>query len=248
MHNYSNLLLTALITIVPFGFSRADEVDPRRPAAIQTEGVPIVPAEVFERLAQYQNIRAAGFSGWSPDGRGILVRTRFGNSSQLHRVHEPGGRREQITFFDEPVRGRFIPQAQDGAILLSISLGGNENYQIHLLNRKDFKTTRLTDGKSRNGMGPILDDGSKMIISSNKRNGRDTDLYVADPRKPNSMKIVFPTNRQYWYAADWTPDGATLLLGRYVSINESYWALLDVATGKLTNRELPGGKTGAIGA
>ena len=39
-----------------------------------------------------------------------------------------------------------------------------------------------------------------------------------------------------------------MLLGRYVSINESYWALLDVATGKLTNRELPGGKKGAIGA
>jgi hypothetical protein len=79
----------------------ADELpaDPQRPPAIQTENVPAVPAELLERWRLYQNTRSAGFRGWSPDGKGVLVRTRFGETAQLHRVYEPGGRREQITFF-----------------------------------------------------------------------------------------------------------------------------------------------------
>ncbi len=76
------------------------EDDSYRPMAIQTSGVSNVPAELIERLRQYQNVRAASFRGWAPDGRGILIQTRFGNTSQLHRVYSPGGRREQVTFFD----------------------------------------------------------------------------------------------------------------------------------------------------
>lgn len=209
--------------------------------------MPVVPEELFERLNQYTNIRSADMQGWSPDGNGILVSTRFGNSSQLHRVYTPGGRREQVTFFEEPVRGGFIPQAKDGSMLLSMSVGGNENYQVYLLDRGSFTSTLLTDGVSRNSLGAIRDDGQQVVISSNRRNGRDTDLYIADPRKPDSMEIVFQTDGEYWYAADWSNDASTLLLGRYVSINESYFALLDVKTRKRTDLTLPDGITAAIG-
>src|SRR4030095_16642525 len=122
----------------------AERTDPRKPPAIETQEVPAVPEELVQRLAQYQNTRAAGFAGWDPAGKGILVRTRFGNSLQLHRVYEPGGRREQITFFDEPVDGHFIPGAKDEGILLSMGTGGNENNQIYFLDRKNFKTVLLT--------------------------------------------------------------------------------------------------------
>ena len=224
-----------------------DAVDPRRPAAIATQEVPVVPPEVFARLNQYSNVRGAGFRGWSPQGDGILISTRFGNSSQLHRVYTPGGRREQITFFEEPVSGGLIPKAKDGSLLLSISAGGNENYQIHLLDQATFTTELLTDGKSRNRINVIRDDGSQIIIASNRRNGRDTDLYLADPRQPRSMTLIFPTEREYWYAADWSQDGKKLLLGRYVSINESYFAWFDLATKERTDLKLPGGEKASIG-
>src|SRR5262245_48910556 len=79
----------------------AENDDPFRPPAIVTQDVPAVPAELMERLRQYQAVRSAAFRGWSPDGKGILIATRFGDTAQLHRVYEPGGRREQITFFNE---------------------------------------------------------------------------------------------------------------------------------------------------
>ncbi len=234
--------------IAQVGESFAADSDPRKPPAIETQEVPAVPEELVQRLAQYQNTRAAGFAGWDPAGKGILVRTRFGNALQLHRVYTPEGRREQITFFEEPVSGAgFIPGDKNEGILLSMSQGGNENNQVYFLDRQNFQSTLLTDGKSRNGINAIKEDGSQMVVSSNRRNGRDTDLYLADPRKADSMEMLLEVDREFWSAVDWSPDNATLLLARYVSANESYPHLFDVKTKKKTELPRPTKEIAAYG-
>lgn len=214
----------------------ADDADPLKPPAITTENVPPIPNDLVERLRQYNDVRTASFRGWSPDGKGMLIATRFGNTTQLHRVHEPGGRREQISFLDEPVSGRFVPKAEDGAIVLSASRGGDENDQLFALDRKTGRVARLTDGKSKNSLGPFRDDGSFVIVRSTQRNGKDFDLFVADPRRPGSMIPLLTTDGEYWAATDWSSDGNTLLLNRYVSINETYPALL---SWRIIEREHP---------
>jgi len=219
-----------------------------KPAAIQTEDVPPIPPEFAARLTQYQNTRTASFAGWSPDGKGMLILTRFGNATQLHRVYEPGGRREQITFFDEPASGQFIPKAKDGAIVVSMSRGGSENDQLYLLDRTEFKTTLLTDGKSKNDLEALRPDGLQMIFASNRRNGRDTDLLIADPRKAGSERTLLETNNEFWTVGDWSKGGKSVLLSRYVSINEGYPAIIDVATGKKRDLPMPSKEKAAIGA
>ncbi len=225
-----------------------EKADPQRPPAIQTENVPAVPAELVERLRQYQNMRSAEFRGWSPDGKGILIRTRFGETSQLHRVYEPGGRREQVTFFEEPVDGRFLNKAADGTLLLSMSAGGNENYQVYSLNRRTGQAMRLTDGKSRNLLEAVHPDGNRIAIASNLRNGKDTDLYIANPSQAGSLKCILETQDEFWYASDWSSDDFTLLINRYVSINETYPALLDIVSGQKRPIPIPGDKKAAFGA
>jgi dipeptidyl aminopeptidase/acylaminoacyl peptidase len=226
----------------------AADTDPLKPPAIVTEQVPTIPPEFAQRLQQYQNTRAAGFAGWDPAGKGMLVRTRFGNSLQLHRVYEPGGRREQITFYSEPADGQFIPKATDEAMLLSMSTGGSENDQVYYFDRANFQTKLLTDGKSRNRIESIRDDGGQLIIGSNQRNGRDTDLYQADPRQPGSMKMLLEVSGEFWGVADWSPDGTRLLLVRLVSANEAYPAILDLPSGQRTDLPLPTKDKAAIGA
>lgn len=242
-----NRLISAGICFLPFLAFADEPADPARPSAIRTESVPLVPREMIERLQQYQSVRGASLAGWSPDGRGVLIRTRFGNAAQLHRVYNPGGRREQITFFEEPVGGRFLPAARDGAVLLTMSSGGNEQTQILLLDRVNYRTTLLTDGKSKYSLGPIRDNGSQIILSSTERNGRDTDLLVADPRKPDSREMLWQTQGEYWSAADWSVDGRSVLMSRYVSANESYPALLNVATKTKTDLPLPEEGKAAVG-
>ncbi len=88
-------VLVLFLSIALVEATQADEpTDPSRPAAIATTGVPAVPQALVDRLTQYQNMRSAEFLGWSDepgDAAGILIRTRFGNSVQLHRVYTPGG-------------------------------------------------------------------------------------------------------------------------------------------------------------
>lgn len=224
--------------------TNADPKELFRPSAIAVEEVPAVPSTLWDRLRQYHSVRAATFSGWSPDGRGILAATQFGNTTQLYRIYEPGGRREQITFFDEPVRGIFVPRSTDGAVLLTMSKGGNENYQVYLLDRLTGKAALLTDGASRNQLEAIRPDGGQVIIASTKRNGRDTDLYVGDPRRPNSLKMLLQTKGEFWSAVDWSQEGGKVLLNRYVSINESYPAVLDLTTGE--KKMLPNSADGKV--
>src|SRR5687768_11725296 len=68
------------------------------PAAITAEGVPPLPLTLAERVRPYLEARAAGFAGWDPKTRAVLINTRFGNVAQLHRVETPMGARTQISF------------------------------------------------------------------------------------------------------------------------------------------------------
>jgi dipeptidyl aminopeptidase/acylaminoacyl peptidase len=234
----STLLLVSILSLTLVAAAQDSSTDSLKPAAITAMHVPVIPKELAENLRRFQHVRGAGFLAWSPDGKSMLIRTRFANTSQLHVVPFPGGRREQITFFDEPIGGAtFIPKADDAGIMFSMGTGGNENNQVYFFDRAMFKQTLLTDGKSKHGFGPFSPDGRKVVISSNERNGRDTDLLVASVRDPADRKTVLEVEKQFWNAADWSPDGTTLLISRFVSATESHPALLDLATGAKT--ELP---------
>lgn len=234
----TSILILSSISLVTAQTVAVDEdrtsKDPLRPPAIQTQDVPVVPPEVMQRLAQYASVRSATFSGWDPSGAGILIGTRFGNTIQLHRVYAPGGRREQITFFEEPVRGRFLPGMPANTVLIQMSVGGNENDQLYRWDGDAWTVTRLTDGVSRNQLQAVRRDGSLVAMASNRRNGTDTDIYVMNPRDPSTERCVMQNAGEYWFVADWSPNGTQLLIGRYVSINEVYPALLDVKTGQKT--------------
>ncbi|HLF93356.1 MAG TPA: prolyl oligopeptidase family serine peptidase, partial [Planctomycetota bacterium] len=215
------------------------------PGAIQAEGVPPIPKGLTDRLLQYQSARSASFEDFGPDGS-ILISTRFAETAQLHRVPFPGGRREQLTFTEEPVAGGvFVPGTQD--ILYSQGRGGDENWQIHRLDRKAGRSTLLTDGKSRYGMGPISRKGDRMVISSTRRNGKDTDLYLLD-LKTGTTEILLETKAEFWVATDWSPDDSRLALLRIVSVNESHLAVMDLKSREKKGVVEPGGGKVAHGA
>ena len=198
---------------------------PGVPAAIATEGVPAVPEELTRRLVQYHGARSASFEDFGPDGS-ILIATRFAETAQLHLVPFPGGRREQLTFSDEPIsNGIFIPGTPD--ILYTQARGGDENYQIYRLDRKQGRSILLSDGKSRNSLGPLSRAGDRIAVSSNRRNGKDTDLYLLNLRT-GATELLMEVKGEFWHAEDWSADDSKLLLLRVVSVNETYAAELDL--------------------
>lgn len=210
------------------------------------EGVPEkIPAALAERLNQYSNVRSASAAGWDPSGRGILVYSRLGQTTQLYRVGAPKHYREQLTFFEEPVRSVLVnPDSSRNEMVLLKDVGGSENYQIYLQSLKDGSCRMLTDGKARYGSVVWSADGKQIAYQSTLRNGSDWDIWIMDPHNPSSARMVCSPGG-YWCVLDWSADGSKLLLYKYVSITDSSMAVFDIKTGKM----LPVGvkeKTGTV--
>jgi dipeptidyl aminopeptidase/acylaminoacyl peptidase len=203
-----------------------------RPAALIADGMPDIPAEIAAATRPYMENRGANFLGWNPVDKSMLIATRFGNTSQVHRVAMPMGARKQVTFEEEPVgTAAWSPKTGD-LMLVQKDIGGNEFYQIYAM--KDGRLELLTDGKSRNGLNAWSKDGSLVGFTSTRRNGRDSDLYLIDPRDPKSSRMAAQVEGGGWAMLDFAPDKSWALVGKYSSVQKSDFFRLDLATGKLT--------------
>jgi dipeptidyl aminopeptidase/acylaminoacyl peptidase len=202
------------------------------PDSIVTRNVPPIPHQQVAGLLPYENIRTASFQDWHPRERRMLVGTRFGETVQLHEVGFPLGARRQLTFYGEPVTGGGYRPGHPGQLVFGLNEAGAENYQLYLLDRAAGRARRFTDGTHRYESPVWSNDGKLLAYASNARNGRDFDVYVIDPEKPESERRVAQVAGA-WSPEDWSPDDRRLLLSQYVSANESYLHRLDLATGEL---------------
>ncbi len=225
-------MLLCLVAPVAAAQGAQSDAVVEKPAAIVADGIPPVPAELAARTRPYMEYRTAGFSGWNPADRSMLIGTRFGNTAQIHRVAAPGGARTQLTFEQEPVGGGSYAPERGDVLLVQKDIGGNEFYQIYRL--LDGRLHLLTDGTSRNGLGAWTDDGSLVAFSSTKRNGSDTDLYLMDPRDPASTRLLAEREGGGWFVVDFTPDNSKALVANYISVTNMELYHIDMATGEET--------------
>ncbi len=197
------------------------------------EGVPPIPEELADRMLQYLNTRAATAWDWDPSGEGLLVFTRLGETTQVHRVASPGAYRQQLTFFAEPVSGATAnPNPQRPGFLFTKDVGGNEAYQVFYFDLVTGRFRRLTDGRSRHGSVVWSNKGDRFAYHSTQRNGADWDLWVADPLQPEGARMRLSKGGS-WSVLDWSPDDQKWLVMKEVSINETYLYVLDLQTGGL---------------
>lgn len=198
------------------------------------DGIPPIPASLAEAAGRYAENRSAFPSDWHPQRRELLIGTRFGNTYQIHRVMMPGGARQQLTFFAEPVYGgSFHPNGGD-YVVFSKDVGGGEWYQLFRYDLATGMSTMLTDGKSRNIPGPWSTGGDQEAYTSTRRTGQDTDLWVINPADPRTDHLLTQLSGGGWEPQDWSPDDKKILLLEGISINESYVWLVDTATGEKT--------------
>ena len=207
-------------------------------------GVPAIPASLVETAGRYGSYRSATLADWSPTRREMLIATRFADTAQLHLVKMPGGERQQLTFFADAVTGgRFHPNGGD-YILFEKDVGGGEWYQLYRYDVATGNVTLLTDGKSRNLMGPWSSGGDQLAYMSTRRTGKDTDLWVMNPANPESDRLATKLEGGGWWPEDWSPDDSKILLKEALSLNEAYLWLVDTKTGEKTALMPTGTKRG----
>jgi dipeptidyl aminopeptidase/acylaminoacyl peptidase len=195
------------------------------------ENLPPIPTSIAERANRYGETRSAALFAWHPTKREMLIGTRFGDVPQVHWVKQPGGARQQMTFFPDRVSGAMFPPNSSDFFVFMKDIGGGEWYQFFRFDTATGDITLLTDGKSRNESPVMAHLDSRIAYSSTRRNGKDTDIYVLDAKAPKTDHMVLQVQGA-WSPEDWSPDGKQILLQQYISINESNLALLDLASGE----------------
>ncbi len=223
------------IFILSILLQTANAQDRRELGNMILEDIPEIPAEIKSRIQQYQNTRSASFADWLPNNEGILLSTRFGNTVQLHTVKSPGGARNQITYFDEPVsNGTICPSPNYNGFLFTKDIGGNEFAQIYWYNMNTRNSEMISDGESRNFGVLWSNKGERFAFTSSRRNKKDFDIYISNIKSPKIATIKVERGGGYWIATDWSPDDSKILVIQYLSSTKSNSYILDLKTNELT--------------
>lgn len=217
------------------------------------EGIPPLDPRLAARLGRYANAREATFLDWLPDGS-MLIATRFGNTTQIHRVASPLGAREQLTYDSEPITAAAArPSAAAEGFAFLEDGGGDEDGKLYydpLAGRASAPGPRadgdagdirlLSDGKYHRGGLVWSKDGRQLAFFGNERSDADEDIYTVDLSAGTRPRLLVAGHGGAWRPLDWSGDGRQLLIEQTVSETESRLYLADAATGTLTPVEAAG--------
>jgi protease II len=198
------------------------------------EGIPEIPQELNDKLLQYQNARGAVLQSWTPKG-GILIRTRFAETAQLHRVDMPMGMRRQLTFFNEPVAGGSYPRTQSTAGFGYLrDTGGDEQFQIYLRDDATGSDLRISEPNTRNDTVIWSRDGKQFAWSQATKDSAVYKIFVTQTATPEQKKLLLERDGGGWAPVDFSPDGSKLLIQNFISATEGHIYVLEIASGTLT--------------
>lgn len=181
------------------------------------ENIPKIPKALKGEINPYMNIRRSIFKDWGIDDSTIYVSTRFGQVSQIHRLLSPGSRREQLTFFSEPV-GEVKARPKHQQLLFALDSEGSEYSQFYLYDIASGKRLRVTDGQSMNRDALWSEDGSLLVYQSTRRNGHAKDIWMTqffDDGRFTHRLLLKATDDFFWEPSAISADNQQLLITHY---------------------------------
>ena len=208
------------------------------PAALVLENVPPVRASVAAELAKYSEFKPTAMAAWHPGKFEMILSRRHNNTPQLFRIAKPGAPLELLTDYPEPVRSASYEPRKGDYFVFQKDLGGNEVFRLYRRAVAGAEAVAITpDGQRVSGMAwskkgamivyvtvPVNRQGSADKISSTVR--------LADPLAPDAARVLAELPGGGWGDFSFSHDDKQLVYTEYVSINESYLWVMDIASGK----------------
>ncbi len=212
-----------------------------RPDAASTAKSPVQkvsPIEDYMRISAVGDVQASEnavyFIDWST-GRNQIF--RVGKDAPVPvtgETHFPDG----VDEYRLSPGGRYLAVLADR--------GGDEQYDLYLLDSTNVSAEpRLLDGGRNVRCGSIrwADDGSFFLYRSNRRNGRDFDIWRYELAKDAPETLV--EREGYTEIDDISPDGKRAAFVRYRSGSLSEMYLIDLASKEVRELSAPGRETGS---
>ena len=203
------------------------------PANIEVDGVPPIPSSIASKLAPYGRFRRATLLAWHPTERSMLVSTTTAAAPQVHVVESPGSAPSQLTTSPQGVPGAasYSPLGGDWFVYRK-DTGAAETHQLWRFSG-DGDPVLLSDGKSRNGVPAWSSRSGRIAFDSNRRNGKDRDIYIVDPEDPATSRMLMEVSGS-WFVAAWSPDETSILAVEMLPGNDTALWRVAVETGKRT--------------
>ena len=213
-------------------------------ANLKAENIPPIPASLADKVAPYTEFKPATAVSWHPKERELVVARRAGNTTQLHRVGRPLHEPQQLTEFAEPVRyGIYWPKSPN-ALVFSRDTGGNEQQQLYRLDSREATPVLLTDAARKHQPAGLTRSRELLLLETTdvdktgKREKPMLDLSLLDPLDPARSRKLATLPGTGWGDFTFSFDDKRLAMVEFISVNESYVWLMDVATGE-RKRTLP---------
>lgn len=138
----------------------------------------------------------------------------------------------QITFFPDRVMSYSISSI--GTFAIDADVGGTENAQIFLADSHGLNLKNIANDPSHMyRFGRFAPDGRRFSYSSNRRNGRDFDIYAYDVERDEHRLLV--SSEHMNHAHTFTPDGRALVLSRSHTNLDNDLYLVDIDSGDLSH-------------
>ena len=203
-------------------------------ASGDSDALPKVPASLVREVRPYTRMSAYGLTGWHPSRRELWAKAITPSYSAISGVTEPGTSPQPHTLIPSNVYDVYY-SPQETSLVYVKDTDGNEIFQLYAFDPGRNKSTLISDGKSRNTEPVWSNKGDRVIYSSNRRNRTDIDLYVVSPSDPTTTRLLAEADGGgYLKVFDWSPDDRQAVFYNWLSTNESYLFVVDVASGKKT--------------
>jgi dipeptidyl aminopeptidase/acylaminoacyl peptidase len=186
-------------------------------------GDAVVGPELEGLLGRLGSIGRCGGPTFSPDGRRVAFVSDLSGSLQAWSVAAEGGWPDKITALDAPV-GRVSWSPAGDRIALIAAPGGGMNRQVYTVRPDGSDLRRLTPGGTENNrLGPWTRDGTKLFVTSNRRDPASLDTFLVDVAS-NQWAAVART-RGISVVMDVSRDGRHALLRRGADGNNDVYLI-----------------------
>ena len=208
------------------------------PPSLTLENVPPVPAELAAKLKPYGEFRPHGLMSWHPTRREMLVRRRHNATSQVHLVTQPLTTPQPLTDFPNAVTGAAFEPTKGEYFVFPMGEGGNEVFRLYRYDVASKQVTPLSPDGQRASAGAFSRTGDRLVYTTvlidknNPDRNSNTTLHIIDPLKPDSGRVLAKWGAGTWVGFRFSDDGKRITFLEFVSVNESYLWVMDVATGK----------------
>ena len=238
---FSALSLSLALLLASPLHAQRDGVGLSPPAAMKTEGVPVISHALAQEIAPYGEFTPTRFIGWHPVEQDMLILRRAGNTNQLFLLTDPMGKPQQLTKGREPVRAAAFEPKRGEYILFARDTGGDEATQIYRLDPKTLHETQITPAGELHSLGPWNQAQDKVIVMaraldrSGKREQASVDVFAIDPLQPAARYKLASLQGAGWRVVRWLDRENRLIASEYQSSTSSKLWSIDLATGKRTN-------------